>query len=72
MQETITMQKVAWSVAEISEATGLSIGFLRSEVRTGRLPVKKFGRRVLILDSDLRNYLAQGSQKDAELSDAAA
>ena len=71
MQETITMQKVAWSVAEISEATGLSIGFLRNEVRMGRLPVKKFGRRVLILDSDLRTYLAQGSQKDDASANAA-
>jgi hypothetical protein len=55
------MQKVAWSITEISQATGLSIGFLRNDVRNGRLPVKKFGRRVLVLQIDLQDYLQEGS-----------
>ncbi len=62
--EIISMQeKVAWSLAEISESTGLSIAYLRNEVRRGSLPVKRFGRRVLVLKQDFRNYLENGSKK---------
>jgi imidazoleglycerol phosphate dehydratase HisB len=61
--ETAT-RKVAWSLAEISEAVGLSLGYLRNEVRAERLRVKHFGRRVVVLDEDLRRFLAEGSPRD--------
>lgn len=61
MEANVTTQRVAWSLTEVSAATGLSLGFLRNEVRRGTLPIKKFGRRVLVLEEDLRNYLAEGS-----------
>lgn len=64
MQENVTIQRIAWSLAEISEATGLSLGFLRNDVRRGALPTRKFGRRVLVLDQDLKSYLEKGSEKD--------
>lgn len=70
MTKDITMKRVAWSLTEISEATGLSLGFLRKDVRRGVLPVKKFGRRVLVLDNDLQGYLAQGSGSPNGSSDA--
>lgn len=57
----ITQSKIAWSLAEISEATGLSQGFLRNEVRRGNLLTKRFGRRVLVMDGELRRYLEEGS-----------
>jgi hypothetical protein len=71
MHEHTTSQRVAWSLAEIAESMNLSIGFLRNEVRHGRLNVKKFGRRTLVLDEELRRYLAEGSPKESE-SEAAA
>ena len=61
MQENVTSRRIAWSLAEISEATGLSIGFLRNDVRRGVLQIKKFGRRVLVLDEELKRYLKEGS-----------
>lgn len=61
---TTSIQRIAWSLAEISKQTGLSLGFLRNEVRAERLPVRKFGRRVLVLDDDLRAYLARGSERE--------
>jgi excisionase family DNA binding protein len=64
MQENATIQRVAWSLAEISEATGLSLGFLRNDVRRGALSTRKFGRRVLVLDQDLKTYLEKGSEKN--------
>ena len=66
MGQNVTQQKIAWSLAEISEATGLSLGFLRNDVRRGTLRIKKFGRRVLVLDSDLRAYLNQGEEPEEE------
>ena len=57
----VSTQRIAWSLADIAEQTGLSLGFLRNEVRATRLPVRRFGRRVLVLDEDLRRYLVEGS-----------
>ncbi len=64
METTATAQRIAWSLADIAERTGLSLGFLRNEVRAARLPVKHFGRRVLVLDEDLRRYLNEGSNAE--------
>ncbi len=61
MTNNVSIARLAWSLAEISKQTGLSVGYLRNEVRAKRLPVKNFGRRVLVLEPDLQAYLAQGS-----------
>lgn len=65
METSVTEEsrKLAWSVAEISEATGLSPGFLRNEVRRGKLLTRRFGRRVLVLDQDLQAYLNSGGNR---------
>lgn len=63
--ESVRLKKIAWSLGDISEMTGLSIGFLRNEVRATRLQVKRFGRRVLVLDEELRRYLKH-DEKDAD------
>jgi excisionase family DNA binding protein len=62
-QETITRNKLAYSVEEISDQTTLSKAFLRNEIRDGKLKVKRCGRRVLILKDDFMNYL-NGENKD--------
>lgn len=54
--------RLAWGLAEISKHTGLSVSFLRKEIRAGHLSVKRFGRRVLVRDEDLRLYLERGSE----------
>jgi excisionase family DNA binding protein len=62
--ETLTsLPRLAWGLSEVSECTGLSVAFLRAEVRAGRLPVRRFGRRVLVRDEDLKAYLSGGSQQ---------
>ncbi len=65
--------RAAWSLTEISALTGLSVGYLRNEQRAGRLPVKKFGRRVVVLNQDLQTYLESGSERkpDSGLQSAA-
>lgn len=53
--------KIAYSIEEISEQTSLSKAFLRLEIKRGKLKIKRFGRRVLICDEDLREYIKNGS-----------
>ncbi len=55
-------ERLAYSLREISEQTGLSVGFLRGEEKRGRLRVRSFGRRRLVLRKDLVAYL-EGSQE---------
>ena len=70
--EKPSANRIAWSLADISEMTGLSTGFLRNEVRAARLQVKRFGRRVLVLDEELRRYLNHsGEEADSHASQIA-
>ena len=55
----VTNQRLAWSLAEAATSLGLSLGFLRKQVRAGSLRSRKIGRRLLILDEDLRAWLGQ-------------
>lgn len=55
-------QKLAWSLADISNRTGLCINFLRYEIRRGNLKRKKFGSRILVLNGELMRYLETGSE----------
>jgi len=57
IQETITKNKLAYSVEEISAQTSLSKAFVRNEITAGKLKAQKFGRRVLVLNQDLQKYL---------------
>ena len=66
MQENVTTARKAWSLSEISDSTGLSLGFLRNEVRRGALPIRRFGRRVLVLAEDLQDYLTRGSSSEGK------
>lgn len=59
-----TSEKLAWSLKEISELSTLSLGYLRNDVRRGKLPVKKFGRRSLVLTEDLKTYMQQRDRAD--------
>jgi excisionase family DNA binding protein len=68
MEQSLKSQRMSWGLAEIAESTGLSVAFLRNEVRAGRLPVRRFGRRVLVRDEDLKAYLDRGSDSNARLT----
>lgn len=56
MSEILKFKK-AHSVAEAAKQFDASIPFVRNEIRSGNLKAKKIGRKVIILDSDLQNYL---------------
>lgn len=54
---TSVTKRLAWGLAELAEALGVSLGFLRKEITRGSLKARKVGRRVLVLDRDLKKYL---------------
>ncbi len=65
---TDNQNRLAWSVEEISKATGLSKNFLRYEIKRKNLPVRKFGRRVLVRNEDLIKYMEYGSEGEPDLA----
>lgn len=60
-QESVTLSKLAYSIEEISEQTSLSKAFLRLEIKRKKLKIRRFGRRILVRNEDLLEYLAAGS-----------
>lgn len=57
----VSNKTMAYSVKEVVEQTRLSDAFIRLEIRRGKLKAKKFGARVLVLASDLDEYLNNAS-----------
>ncbi len=49
--------KKTYSVKAAAQAFDASVPFVRNEIRDGNLRAKKIGRKVVILDTDLQNYL---------------
>lgn len=62
LEVTGDLQKMAYSIDEVAQQTSLSKPFLRLEIKRGRLNAKHFGRRVLVLNQDLINYLNKAEQ----------
>jgi excisionase family DNA binding protein len=57
MKTSVTDNRLGWGISELAARTGTSIGLWRKEIKAGRLPAMKIGRRVVVLDEDLRQYL---------------
>lgn len=53
--------RLAYSVDEAARATGLSRDLLYDEMRAGRLPYLKVGRRRIITRQQLEAFLTQGA-----------
>lgn len=47
----------AWSIPEICVTLNVSRGFVHGQIRQGLLRARKLGRRVVILNEDLEDYL---------------
>lgn len=55
--------KRAFSITEVAETYSVSKGFVRKEIREGRLRATCFGRRVLILAKDLEKYESEAKAR---------
>ncbi len=56
--------KLGWTFEELASSLSVSVPFLRLEVKHGRLRAAHLGRRVVVLDTEVRRYLAQASESD--------
>jgi len=57
--------KLGWTFEELARSLSVSVPFLRLEVKRGRLKAAHLGRRVVLLDSDVRRYLMEASDRAA-------
>jgi Helix-turn-helix domain len=49
--------RAALSIPEVCAATGLGRDSVYAAIRTGRLIARKYGRRTVVLDNDMRAFL---------------
>jgi excisionase family DNA binding protein len=59
-QGSVTLDKIGFSVEEISSQTSLSKAYLRQKIKQQKLKATYFGRRVVILRDDLEAFLKTG------------
>jgi excisionase family DNA binding protein len=57
--------KLGWTLDELARSLSVSVPFLRLEVKRRRLRAAHLGRRVVVLDSEVRRYLAEASDRAA-------
>ncbi len=53
--------KLGWTLRELARSLSVSVPFLRLELKRGRLKAAHLGRRVVVLDTEVRRYLTQAS-----------
>jgi len=57
-QDITTTGRLAYSISEICALTGLGRDAVYTAIRDGCLAARKVGKRTLVLDSDLHEFLA--------------
>jgi len=50
-------RRAAHSITEVCAATGLGRDSVYGAIRTGKLIARKYGRRTVVLDDDMRAFL---------------
>jgi excisionase family DNA binding protein len=58
--------RIAYRPASLAVSLGVSEGFVRNEIRQGRLKAKKLGRAVLVLATDVEDYLERKRQESGD------
>jgi excisionase family DNA binding protein len=61
--------RLALSLAEFAESLGISVEFVRQEIRRNRLYPTRLGKRVLITSYEARRYLERNTQANVSTSD---
>ena len=56
-QDNHSNSKLGWTLEELAHSLTVSVPFLRLEIKRGKLRAAHLGRRVVLLDSDVRRYL---------------
>ncbi len=53
--------KLGWTLNDLAHSLSVSVPFLRLEIKRGRLRAAHFGRRVVVLDPEVRRYLVEAT-----------
>lgn len=64
--ETLTERPIARGIRATAEIVGLSPGFIRKAIDAGELKRTRIGRRVLIKDADLVEWLNRSDDPRSE------
>ncbi len=59
--ESFRNPKLGWTLDELARSLTVSVPFLRLEVKRGRLKAAHLGRRVVVLDTEVKRYLAEAA-----------
>jgi excisionase family DNA binding protein len=62
-QDNYFKSKLGWTLEELAQSLSVSVPFLRLEIKRGRLRAAHLGRRVVLLDDEVRRYLAEASER---------
>jgi len=66
-QRSLEVQRrIAFSVREVASQTGLSVPFVRLEIKRGNLRASKVGRRVIVLVTAMDEWLNEGTWLNAK------
>jgi hypothetical protein len=63
--ERLSTPTLGWTLDELARSLSFSVPFIRLEVKRGRLKAAHLGRRVVVLDTEVRRYLAEASDRAA-------
>jgi excisionase family DNA binding protein len=64
-EKKFSNERLGWTFEELARSLSVSVPFLRLEVKRGRLKAAHLGRQVVLLDSDVRRYLAEAIDRAA-------
>jgi hypothetical protein len=59
---SVTDHRLAYGLPSLAKSLEVSIGFLRAEIRRGRLRSTKLGRRTVVLSRDVAAYLGNAQK----------
>jgi excisionase family DNA binding protein len=68
MTKPTPQKKIAYSIVDVTDLTGLGRSFIYEAIKAGNLLVRKAGRRTLIFDADLNSWLASLPEKRSDNS----
>jgi excisionase family DNA binding protein len=66
--ESINVTICGHSIKTICASLGVSKGFVNGQIKIGKLRARRLGRRVIVLDEDLRRYLEGASRDHIDIS----
>ena len=57
-----TVDRRAFSLTEVAKIYGISLGMVRKQIREGKLGIVRIGRRVLVTNESLQQWLSSEVQ----------